>query len=185
MTTDFCCISHLTCGTSLQQLLQTNRPSAKLPVMPALLACSQWETSCGQPWPPHRPASRALISPSLNLPHPLRVSSRPPASKNPLLNLPHKAKSESRSVTSDSLLPCTVHGILQPRILEWVAFPFSRGSSQPRDRTQVLLQCRRILYQLSHKRGPRILEWVAYPFSSDLPRNRTQVLHIAGGFFTS
>ena len=26
-----------------------------------------------------------------------------------------------------------VHGILQVRILEWVAFPFSRGSSQPRD----------------------------------------------------
>ena len=31
----------------------------------------------------------------------------------------------------------TIHGILQARILEWVAFPFSRGSSQPRDRTQV------------------------------------------------
>ena len=31
----------------------------------------------------------------------------------------------------------TVHGILQARILEWVAFPFSRGSSQSRDRTQV------------------------------------------------
>ena len=29
------------------------------------------------------------------------------------------------------------HGILQARILEWVAFPFSRGSFQPRDRTQV------------------------------------------------
>ena len=27
----------------------------------------------------------------------------------------------------------TVHGILQARILEWAAFPFSRGSSQPRD----------------------------------------------------
>ena len=27
----------------------------------------------------------------------------------------------------------TVHGILQARILEWVAVPFSRGSSQPRD----------------------------------------------------
>ena len=27
----------------------------------------------------------------------------------------------------------TAHGILQARILEWVAFPFSRGSSQPRD----------------------------------------------------
>ena len=31
----------------------------------------------------------------------------------------------------------TVHGILKARILEWVAFPFSRGSSQPRDGTQV------------------------------------------------
>ena len=31
----------------------------------------------------------------------------------------------------------TVHGILQARILEWVAFPFSRGSSQPRDQTNV------------------------------------------------
>ena len=44
-----------------------------------------------------------------------------------------------------------VHGILQARILEWVAFPFSRVSSQPRDRTQVYLRGRRILYQLSHK----------------------------------
>ena len=31
----------------------------------------------------------------------------------------------------------TVHGILQARIVEWVSFPFSRGSSQPRDQTQV------------------------------------------------
>ena len=31
----------------------------------------------------------------------------------------------------------SVHGILQARILEWVAVSFSRGSSQPRDRTQV------------------------------------------------
>ena len=29
----------------------------------------------------------------------------------------------------------SVHGILQARILEWVASPFSRGSSRPRDRT--------------------------------------------------
>ena len=46
---------------------------------------------------------------------------------------------ESRSVLSDSL---QTHGlyspwILQARILEWVAFHFSRGSSQPRDQTQV------------------------------------------------
>ena len=31
----------------------------------------------------------------------------------------------------------TVHGILQARALEWAAFPFSGGSSQPRDRTPV------------------------------------------------
>ena len=31
----------------------------------------------------------------------------------------------------------TVHGILQSRIVEWVAVPFSRGSSQPWDQTQV------------------------------------------------
>ena len=31
----------------------------------------------------------------------------------------------------------TVHGLLQARLLEWVAFPFSRGSSQPRDQAQV------------------------------------------------
>ena len=34
-------------------------------------------------------------------------------------------------------LDYTVHGILQARILEWAAFPFSRGFSQPRDQTQV------------------------------------------------
>jgi len=33
----------------------------------------------------------------------------------------------------------TVYGILQARILEWIAFPFSRGSSQPRDGNQVSL----------------------------------------------
>ena len=31
----------------------------------------------------------------------------------------------------------SVHGILQTRILEWVAIPFSSGSSQPKDRTWV------------------------------------------------
>ena len=36
-----------------------------------------------------------------------------------------------------SLPGSSVHGILQARILEWVAMPSSKGSSQPRDRTQV------------------------------------------------
>ena len=33
----------------------------------------------------------------------------------------------------------TVHEILQTRILKWLAFPFSKGSSQPRDGIQVSL----------------------------------------------
>ena len=50
-----------------------------------------------------------------------------------------ESESESRSVGSDSCDPMdyTIHGILQARILEWVAFPFSGGYSQHRDRTQV------------------------------------------------
>ena len=45
-------------------------------------------------------------------------------------------------VAQSGRTPCdcmdyTVYGILQARILEWVAFTFSRGSSQPRDQTQV------------------------------------------------
>ena len=42
----------------------------------------------------------------------------------------------------------TVHGILQARILEWVAFSFSRGSSQPRDQTQVLSHCKQEFHEL-------------------------------------
>ena len=55
-----------------------------------------------------------------------------------------KRESIRYSVVSDSFQPhglnlpgSSVHGILQARILEWVAIPFSRGSSQPRDRTWV------------------------------------------------
>ena len=32
---------------------------------------------------------------------------------------------------------CIIHGILQAKILDWVAFPFSSGSSQPRNQTGV------------------------------------------------
>ena len=45
--------------------------------------------------------------------------------------------SNSLDPTDYSLPGSTVHGILQARVLEWVAMPSSRGSSQPRDRTCV------------------------------------------------
>ena len=53
-----------------------------------------------------------------------------------------------------SLPHSSVHGIFQARVLEWVAIPFSGGSSQPRDRTQGLPHCRQMLYCLSHQRSP-------------------------------
>ena len=79
----------------------------------------------------------------------------------------------------------TVHGILQARILEWIAFPSSKGSFQPRNQTQVSCIAGS-LYQLSHKGSPRILEWVAYPFSkeSSWPRNWTGVSCVADVSFT-
>ena len=89
----------------------------------------------------------------------------------------------------------TVHGILQPRLLEWVAFPFPRGSSQPRDQTQV-----------SHIAGGFFTSWTTReaheywstgileaqntgslldPRRSSWLRNRTRVFCIAGRFFTN
>ena len=61
----------------------------------------------------------------------------------------------SSSVMSDSLqiMDCSlpgssVYGIFQARVLEWIAISFSRGSSRPRDRTQV-----------SHIVGTRFTVW--------------------------
>ena len=68
------------------------------------------------------------------------------------------------------------HGILQARILEWVAVPFSRGSSGLRDRTQFSPIVGRFLTIWWITRiAPRILEWVAIPFSrrSSQPRDQT------------
>ena len=48
-----------------------------------------------------------------------------------------KVKDAQSSLTLCDPMNYTVNGILQARILEWVAFPFSRGSSQPRVWTQV------------------------------------------------
>ena len=56
----------------------------------------------------------------------------------------------------------SVHGILQARILEWVAMPSSRGSSRPRDWTWVSYVSstgRRILYHSHHLGASVIPEW--------------------------
>ena len=57
------------------------------------------------------------------------------------------------------LAGCSVHGILQERILEWVSMPSSRGSSQLRDQTHVShVSCigRWVLYHQHHLGSLRI-----------------------------
>ena len=61
-----------------------------------------------------------------------------------------------------SLLGSSVHGILQARILEWVAMPTSRGPSQPRDQTPVTyVFCigRRILNHWTTRGSPVGKSW--------------------------
>ena len=53
-----------------------------------------------------------------------------------------------------SLPGASVHGIFQAIVLEWIAISFSRGSSQPRDWTQVSSIVDRLLYRLSHQGSP-------------------------------
>ena len=47
-----------------------------------------------------------------------------------------------------------VHAVLQARILQWVAFLFSRGIFLTQGSNPGLPHCRWILYQLSHKGSP-------------------------------
>ena len=50
-----------------------------------------------------------------------------------------------------SLLGSSISGIFWSKVLEWVAVSFYRGSSWPRDWTQVYLHWRQTLYPLSHQ----------------------------------
>ena len=88
--------------------------------------------------------------------------------------------------TMDCSLPgSSVLGILQA--LEWVAISFSRGSSWPRNWTQVPCIAGKFFTNWAMRKALRILKWVAMPSSrgSSQPREQTQVSHIAGRFFTS
>ena len=62
-----------------------------------------------------------------------------------------ESRSPQSCPTTCDPMDYTARGILQARILEWVAFPFSRWSSQPRDQTQV-----------SHIAGRFFTNWVAW-----------------------
>ena len=89
-----------------------------------------------------------------------------------------KSESESCSVVSDSATPWTV--------LEWVAFLFSRGSSQPRDRTQVSHTGSRFFTSWATREAQEYgVGSLSFSRASSWPRNGTEVSCIAGRFFTN
>ena len=78
--------------------------------------------------------------------------------------------SESRSVVSDSLRP---HGILQARILEWVAFPFSRGIFPTQGSNPRLPHCKQILHCQNHRGSPMTNRVVSNPSIPPPPPTHT------------
>ena len=60
-----------------------------------------------------------------------------------------------------SLPGSSVHGVLQARILEWVAISSSRGSPRPRDRTCVSCIVRQILYQWATREANKRILYIA------------------------
>ena len=86
-------------------------------------------------------------------------------------HLKSSLKSESHSVVSYSLWPHGLHivGILQARTLEWVAFPFFWGSSQPRDGTQVSCPAGRFLTSWATREAEEYWSGKPIPSPADLP----------------
>ena len=74
-----------------------------------------------------------------------------------------KVKFTQSCPTLCDTMDCTVHGILQPRILEWVAFPFCKGIFPIQWSNRGLPHCRWILHQLSHQGISRIVKAMVFP----------------------
>ena len=73
-------------------------------------------------------------------------------------------------------MDCTVHGILQARILQWVACPFSRGFFPTQESHQGLLHCRWILYQPSYQGSP-LTRILVYYKRIQITNNQTEEVH--------
>ena len=73
----------------------------------------------------------------------------------------------------------TVHGILQARILEWVAFPFSRGSSQTRARTQVSCNVGRFFTSRATRKAQEYYSGQPIHSSANLPNSIIKLVCLA------
>ena len=64
----------------------------------------------------------------------------------------------------------SIHGIFQARVLEWVAISFSRGSSQPRDWTQVSCIVGKCFTIWATREVRRQVKWSGIPISKNFPQ---------------
>ena len=87
----------------------------------SVLSAWSWKSHGGSRHPPHCPAVTWYPGRRQHIEHRVKV----------------KVKITQSSLTLCNPKDYAVHGILQARILEWVAYPFSRGSSWPKNRTGV------------------------------------------------
>ena len=121
---------------------------------------THFKTSLQPPFPAYLLHTSAFLRSTNTVRHPTVIPMSPPGTPVPrrwvgefesvtcccvLVLVPQM---KVKVLTAQSCLPpwdpmdgsppgCSVHGIFQARILEWVAMPFSRKSSQPRDQTRV------------------------------------------------
>ena len=114
---------------------------------------SQWnprkENTC------HPAVITLLPLPMVNPEETLRIQDYRPLGSCAVLSLVIQSCPTLCDPMNCSLLGSSVCGILQARILEWVSVPFSRGSSQPRDRTQVSCIAGGFLKGWATKEAPR------------------------------
>ena len=115
----------------LQLLLITHITAWALPPVGSVVALDSHRSV--------NPKCSSTLESSWNYPSPPQIMEKLSSTKLVLVPKKLESESESRSVVSNSLWP---HGLysswnIQARLLEWVAFPFSGGSSQSRDWTQV------------------------------------------------
>ena len=84
-----------------------------------------------------------------------------------------KVKVTQSCLTLCNLMDYAVHGIFQTRILEWVAFPFSR-SSQPRDQTQISHIAGRFFTSWATREALMNLQFSHSVVSDSLPAHESQ-----------
>ena len=136
-----------------------------------LTLVTPWTVACQAPPSIFRQEywSRLPFPPPEDLPHPGNGPRSLPLQADSLLTeLQGKPQSDIHSVMLALCNPkdYTVHGIVQARILEWVASPFSREPYPTQGWNPGLLHCRQITYHLSDQGSP--IWWVYWIKASTL-----------------